>query len=474
MRRTWLSFFAIVLVAGACAGERPSFDDGAAREVPADPAPGDGTDVEPIRVRLAVPDGWSMDPAAASPASVTNRVIADLLYEGLPILADNWFVSADRTVWTFVLPADLVDGDGTPISARDVKLSLERIAARGPADQSALSLTAVTGWHERMTDAAGGVAGISAPDASTLVIRLDSPFEPLIDVLASPAFGVTGTSGNGLLRTTGAYRRTDDPAILVARDLDAPVAEIELVTHADGPAAALAVGDADWAVLAGGVPSDGLDADVIRQPLGLQLALVARQADRAERLGVLGALEPLLLAGEVEGLTARLVPSPADTGQVPESATLDVPAGGLGPLGALTAEQLRVAGVTVDAVASEPAAFATRVASGAATLFPVVLASGGDGSLGILQLATPGGADDAFGPESEGRAALAAAVASEIDPAQRSLFIDALEQSLIDDGFLLPIGRYEVRVAIASRLDGLRHRADGTLDLSRVQLATEA
>lgn len=470
MRRAWLSFIAVLLLAGGCAGERPSFDDGASREVPTDP---EGADVEPIRVRLAVPDGWSMDPAAASPASVTNRVLADLLYEGLPVLADNWFVSEDRTVWTFVLPPDLVDGDDAPISARDVKLSLERVAARGPTDQSALTLTAISGWHERMTGATGGVAGISAPDVSTLVIRLDAPFEPLIDVLASPAFGVTGTSESGLLRTTGAYRRSDDPAILVARDDDARVVEVELVTDADGPQAALAAGEADWAVLGKGVPSAGLDADIVRQPLGLQLAFVARHADRAERLGVLGALEPLLLAGEVEGLTARLASAPADTGQMPESVTVDVPASGLGPLGALAAEQLRDAGATVDVIASESATFATRVATGAATLFPIVLASGGDGSLGVLQLAAPGGADDAFGPESDARSTLASAVASEIDPAQRSLFVEALEQSLIDDGLLLPIGRYEVRVAIGGRVEGLRHRTDGTLDLSRVALAAE-
>ncbi|MDW3218222.1 MAG: ABC transporter substrate-binding protein [Acidimicrobiales bacterium] len=472
MRRAWLSLLAILLFAAACAGERPSFEDGAAREVPSD-ADGEVAAADPIRVRLAVPDGWSLDPAEASPASVTNRVLADLLYEGLPILADNWFVSDDRTVWTFVLPAGLVDGEGVVVTARDVKHSLERVAARGPADQSALSLMAITGWHERMTGAAGGVAGISAPDASTLVIRLDAPFEPLIDVLASPAFGVTGTGDNGLLRTTGAYRRTDDPALLVARDDGAAVAEIELVTHPDGPGGALGAGDADWAVLADGTSSVGLDADIVRQPLWLQLALVARHADRAERLGVLGALEPLLLAGEVPGLTARLAPAASESGTESTSVAIDVPRGELQALARLAADQFEAAGATVEIVASDPTVFAARVSTGEATLFPIVLASGADGSLGVLQLATPGGADDAFGPESEARAALAAAIAAESDPAQRALFIEALEQALIEDGLLLPIGRYEVRVAIGRRLDGLRHRADGTLDLSRVALTAE-
>ena len=66
---------------------------------------------------------------------------------------------------------------------------------------------------------------------------------------------------------------------------------------------------------------------------------------------------------------------------------------------------------------------------------------------------------------------LAEAVVSELDIEQRDLLIDALERSLIDSGLLLPIGQFEVRVALGHRLDGLRHRADGTLDLSEVRPA---
>lgn len=484
MRRLWLSVLAFVVFAASCGGgDRPSFDESAAREVDSaeatdsgDPS-GDG-----VTLRIAVPEGWSMDPADAGPASVTNRVVADLLYEGLvsidpggeiqPGLADRWFVDEARTTWTFVLGAAVVDGDGEFITARDVKLSLERIAARGPADQTAQALTAVSGWHDRMTGAAGGVAGIAAPDATTLVIRLDHPFEPLLDVLADPAFGVTGVDESGLLRSTGAYRRAEDPTLLTAVDSAAPVATVELVSHDGGPGAAMAAGAADWAVLPVEASSAGLEADIIRQPLDVELAVVARLDDQAARLGVMAALEPLLLAGEVPGLTARAVDAAESPGSAPAAIRVDVPIGPLEPLGEAIAAQL-VAGEVLSV--SEPldaAAFAARLADGSAHVFPIVIADAARGATGIVRLASPGGADDVFGPESSTRTELVTAVNAATDPTQRALFVEALERSLIDDGLLLPIGRYEVRLAVGLRLDGLRHRVDGTLDLTDVELAS--
>lgn len=484
MRRVWLSVLAFVAFATACGGgDRPSFDESAAREVDEAETSDSGDPAgERVTLRIAVPTGWSMDPADAGPASVTNRIVADLLYEGLvsidtsgeiqPGLADRWFVDEARTTWTFVLGAAVVDGGGEFITARDVKLSLERIAARGPADQTALALTAISGWHDRMTGAAGGVAGIAAPDATTLVIRLDHPFEPLLEVLADPAFGVTGVDDSGLLRTTGGYRRAEDPALLIAVDSSASVATVELVSHDGGPAAAMAAGAADWAVLPIGASSSGLDADIIRQPLDVELAVVARLDDREARLGVMALLEPLLLAGEVPGLTARAVVAADAPGSTPAAIRVDVPIGPLEPLGEAIAAQLLAGDVLSVAEPLDGATFATRLADGSAHVFPMVIADPARGATGIVRLASPGGADDVFGPESSTRTELVAAVNAEVNPVQRGLFVEALERSLIDDGFLLPIGRYEVRLAVGLRLDGLRHRVDGTLDLSNVEVAS--
>ena len=227
MRRTAALSLAFLILSTACSGDRPTFEESAAREV--DPVEADdgiaaGTEagvVETLTLRLAVQSDWTGDPAEAGPASLTTRVLSDLLFEGLirldssgqpeAGLAERWFVSDDRLIWTFVLPAELVDGAGEPVAARDIKQSLERVAARGTADQAASALTSVTGWADFIDGTTGGVAGIAAPDATTLIIRLDSPFELLLDVLASPAYGITGGDGDGGLRTTGAFRTTDDP-----------------------------------------------------------------------------------------------------------------------------------------------------------------------------------------------------------------------------------------------------------------------
>jgi len=488
MRRVCLAFLVILLLTTACAGERPSLEDSAAREVDAIAAASESSSTTaPVdgrpSLRLAVPEGWSLDPADAGPASLTNRVLAGLLYEGItaigpdggaePGLADRWFVSDDRLTWTFVFPEGLADADDEPITARNVKSSLERIAARGGADHAATALTMITGWSDQMDGTARGVAGISAPDELTLVIRLDSPFELLLDVLASPAFGITGEQFEGGLRLTGAFASTDEADRFVSRDAGNPVREIVLVADPDGSAAAFAAGEVDWAVLSPADSSADLDGDIVRQPLDIELAMVARSPTREARLGALNALEPLLLAGAVEGLTARTTPSSATEGEAPAAVLLDLPSGSLDALADALVSQLEAAGVQVVAAAAEPDAFANRVASGDALLFPIVIAGGTGPASAALRLGVPGASDDVFGPESEARAELAQAVTTELDTDQRDLFVAALEQALIDDGLLLPIGRYEVRVAIGPRLEGLRHRDDGTLDLTAVRTAAE-
>ena len=287
-------------------------------------------------------------------------------------------------------------------------------------------------------------------------------------MLAQPAFGVTGQAESGLLRTTGAYRRADDPDRLDAVDPTAAVAAVELVTSEAGPLASLRSGDADWAVLPPGAPSDGLEADIIRLPLDLELALVARHHDVAHRLGVLGALEPLLLAASVDGLTARTTDPATSEGSLPGATLVDAPAGPLAALASEVAEQLVNGGVESIAVPTDAATFSARVAAGDAQLFPVVVRRG---AVGLLAYATPGGVDDVFGQASVARTELADAIAAERDASQRAVFAGALERTLVEDGLLLPIGRFEVRVAVGTRLDGLRQKVDGTLDLTRVVVA---
>ena len=132
------------LFGAACAGDRPTLDsEGLAREADATP-PSTTTTTVPapplIVLRLAVGSDWHGDPAEAGPASLSWRVLADLQFEGLvgvdsdgelvPGLASEWTVSPDRLRWTVTIAEDAVAHDGTSVTARDVMLSLDRVAAR--------------------------------------------------------------------------------------------------------------------------------------------------------------------------------------------------------------------------------------------------------------------------------------------------------------------------------------------------------
>ncbi len=486
-----LTLLVLAVAASACAGERPSLDESsAAREVDptvdleaepdTDPAMSSPEEApEPVTLRLGVGADWSGDPADAGPASLVSRVLADLLHEGLtafgsdgqvtPGLAERWFVTEDRLTWTFVFPVDLTDGLGEPLTARDIMHSLEAVAARGSTDQAATSLTMITGWSAHMDGQSGGVAGISAPDDHTLVIQLDRPYEMLLEVLAMPAFGVTGTDGSGATRTTGAYTYTDDPDLLVAIDPDAIVAEIELVRFDSAGAELLADDRVDWVVLEPGEGGDSLPGDIIRQPLEVRVGVVVRLPDPETRTAILSSIDPLALTDPVDLLNPLINPIAAiEPIGLPELAAVDHPTGLLAPIGEGLAAQLEALGVAVFPIASEPAEFAARIASGEATIFPVVMAGSGPAGDALLRIAAPGGVDDVFGADSEIRAEMVAEIEAEADHDRRQVLLDALTTNLLDEGLLLPIGQFEVRVGIGPTMDGLRHRSDGTLDLSQV------
>ena len=172
-------------------------------------------------------------------ARASEPTIRVLLYEGLtyldatgtarPALAEAWSVSSDRLTWTFTMSAGAIDSAGNPVTARRVMRSLDHVAARGPDDVVAASLDAIAGWADRMSWRAGGVAGITAPSDSQLVVRTDRPFEPLPDVLASPAFGIFVDEDT--YPSTGAYRIDSLTGELCAVSDASPLPRFERMRH---------------------------------------------------------------------------------------------------------------------------------------------------------------------------------------------------------------------------------------------------
>lgn len=467
------------LSAVACSAERPSLGDDAAasREVVAEDSTATDVAAPTDRVvRLAVGADWTGDPADAGPATVSARVIAGLLFEGLtaigpdgspqPGLAERWFVSDDRLRWTFVLPSDLVDGAGTTLTARDVKASFERLAARGASDQSVAALSVIDGWDEFVAGESGGAAGIVALDATTLVIDVVHPYEPLALLLASPTYGVTGTTAGGDVRTTGAYRMTDDPSWLEAVAPDAAVPRVELVRSDGNGAALLTSRRVDWAVLEVGDGSDGVPGDVLRQPLDLRVGLAVRLEDQATRMAVLAAVDPAFLASAVpHGVVDVSAPPEARADALPATLVVHVPEGELEAVGREVVAQLTAAGVDASAVVLAPDDFAEAVASGEATVFPMISAGGAWAQSAGVAVAGPGAVDDVFGVASTARTDLLAAIWREPDPAARVSLVAALDRLMVEEGLLLPIARFEVRIGVGEDMDALRTRPDGTLDL---------
>jgi glutathione transport system substrate-binding protein len=86
-------------------------------------------------------------------------------------LAQSYEVSTDALTYTFKL-RDAKFHDGSPVTARDVKASIERVTA---ADSKAT-------YRNEL----GVIKAIDTPDAKTVKLTLSKPFVPLIHYLALP------------------------------------------------------------------------------------------------------------------------------------------------------------------------------------------------------------------------------------------------------------------------------------------------
>jgi len=86
-----------------------------------------------------------------------------------PALATAWDTSADGLTWTLHLRPGVMFSDGTPLTANDVKVSLD--VARG-------------GNRSVWKDNYKAIKQVDAPDPSTVVISLTEPHAPLLSELA--------------------------------------------------------------------------------------------------------------------------------------------------------------------------------------------------------------------------------------------------------------------------------------------------
>src|SRR5690606_28137472 len=80
--------------------------------------------------------------------------------------------------------------DGRPVTAADVKASLERVVSLGVKSVTGVRLSVIDGYGEFVASPSVGLRGVEAVDESTLVVRLAAPLGALDLLLSDPSFGI--------------------------------------------------------------------------------------------------------------------------------------------------------------------------------------------------------------------------------------------------------------------------------------------
>ena len=192
--KTLLLAFGMLFLVAACSGSSGSSETtpstGDSPEPTASssaPAAADTTDsAEPLEggrfVRLYV-DPPTLDPhltTDATSAQVIVEVFGGLVtidrnLDVVPDLAESWDISADGRVYTFRIRPDAVFHDGKPVTAEDVRWSLERVTdplTEAPnVDQY---LGDIVGVDAKLAGDVLGISGVQVINGRTIEITIDA------------------------------------------------------------------------------------------------------------------------------------------------------------------------------------------------------------------------------------------------------------------------------------------------------------
>ena len=149
----------------------------------------------------------------------------------LPRLATSWEANADNTVFTFKLNAAAKFADGSPVEAKDVKWSWERL---GNLKGSASYL---------MT----GIKSIDTPDATTVVATFSSPNSAFLPIVAASYLGVINSDvATAQGATAAADAATSDKAEPWFLKNSAGSGPYAIESYTQGDALVLKRNDAYW------------------------------------------------------------------------------------------------------------------------------------------------------------------------------------------------------------------------------------
>ncbi len=155
----------------------------AARET-VTPSPAVATPRPGGTLRIAGSEPVTLDPALVEDiysAEYVTKIFSGLVtldenMEVVPDLAERWETSSDGTVYTFYLRKDARFHDGKPVTAEDVKYSLERACDPATGSHTAgIYLDDIVGVRERLEGRASEIRGVEILDDHTIRITIDAP-----------------------------------------------------------------------------------------------------------------------------------------------------------------------------------------------------------------------------------------------------------------------------------------------------------
>mgnify|MGYP005833082731 FL=1 len=150
-------------------------------------------------LRLYAQEPVTLDPALAGDANSTeiiNKIFNGLVslnqdMEVTPELAESWEVSEDGLTYIFRLRENIKFQDGTPITARDFKYSIERATDPKTGSRVASSyMQDIVGAIDKLTGKADQVRGYEVIDDRTIRITLDQPRAYFLSKLTYHTFDV--------------------------------------------------------------------------------------------------------------------------------------------------------------------------------------------------------------------------------------------------------------------------------------------
>lgn len=507
----------LVVAAVACTG-----DDGNPGGPPADlPAP--------TVLRLGLPGEIVVDPVAANLASPSDQMVLDLLHDGLtrvdadgvaqPALAESWEHNDALTAWRFRLAPDAAFASGEPITAEDVIASIERVAALGEGSLVALALEPVTGFDAFIDGDAEHLAGLRAIDDTVVRFGLDEPLSVLPTVLAAPGLGVVGAAvrdggaGPRALDLSGDWKVTgaDDTDLELAPRADSALDGITLRSFSDADDAydAFGSGEVDWATVPPERYADALAAfgdrhfapfqaelffgfnveadpltavplrEAVEAAIDREAIVAAVYADRADPLATIvpagvpghdatrcGACGPDVVEAR------RLVAGTFPDGDVPTVAIDFDDSPAQETMARMIAADLDTVGIPSDLRPLSLEEYKTFVVSGDQQLFTF-------GWIGayrspdayLAPLFTSDSDDNLTGFRSAAVDGYLSRARAADDPAKNGERWALTEQAVMNATVVVPIAQFRTQVVVATRVQGLAHAVDGTVDWAEVRLA---